>query len=420
MRLCLILCAFFLATVGLQHNALAYDEFDEAYAPNNVALHFNDLSLLLKGRMRLALHDLQGEGGPRFDSPTDTQTIGTRSPFIELDSFDLAFRLQWLKTLSLNASVEFLTSGASLSSIYFAYTDYLTPVIEHRAELGYMQPIFATHRHSARYPLIASTNWKNAEYHAAYSLLFHLNHSTLLRLVLAVSMMRPLKSSPLHASPTYKGSFSLISYADAKAFSGNSAAGSALLALQIHNFELEAFGFVGKLSTAQGIDILIADFPHYRLSPQFEPDATSALALLAGARVSFNMLGFHFMAEASYNKLQYLEQLGYYAEGGFTWSRSASWFHSLSLLLRYEQLFLLHSDTPLSSSMALRSPEVSNAISWDYSIATFAIHGKIFREFLSIRLEYALIFEQNEVAALNQRNLDIDNNELLLQLEARF
>ncbi|MFA5624057.1 MAG: hypothetical protein WC966_03230 [Bradymonadales bacterium] len=415
-----VICVVFCLLSLYAQKLLAYDEFDEAYAPNNVSLHFQDLSFQIKGRMRLGLHDLEGSGGPGYDSPTDTQTIGTRSPFVELDSFDLAFRLQWMRMLALNSSVEFLTSGARLSNIYFAYSANLHDKLHHKAELGYLQPIFATHRYTARYPLIASVNWKNAEYHAAYKLKYQINNENAISLALAASMQRPLKSEPLHSSPTYKGSFSILAYGNARAFSGNSVAATALLRFESHGLALEGFGFIGKLSTHQGLDILIADFPHYRLSPKHNPDAKSGLAYLAGGRIYFEKHGFHFLAEAIFNRTGQLKHFGYYAQAGLELSRKSTWFHSMMFLLRYEQLLLLDSSRPLNSSYAMRSPEQSNAISWDYSIATLAIHAKILREFLTIRLEYAMIFERNDVPALAQRNLDVDNNELLVQLEAIF
>ena len=154
--------------------ALAFDEFDTQYAPPRFTLKYHDLTLEIKGRARLGLHDLQGEGGPDHDSPTDTATIGTRSPFVELDSFDLAFRLNWQELIWLNTNISFLTDSTSLSAIYFEYRDQLESWFSHGAEVGYLSSVVATDRHTVRYPLIATEYWKNPEYHAAYGAHFDL------------------------------------------------------------------------------------------------------------------------------------------------------------------------------------------------------------------------------------------------------
>jgi hypothetical protein len=232
---------------------MAFDEFDTMHAPPRFALSYEDLTLEIKGRARLGLHDLQGEGGPGYDSPTDTATIGTRSPFVELDSFELAFRLNWQELLWLNTNVTFTTAGASLGAIYFEYKQDLETWFSHGAEIGYQNSIVATHRHTVRYPLIATQYWKNPEYHAAYGARFQPSENTSIVLYASVSMMRPLKSEPIHGSSTYAGSLKTLSYGTAKAFSGNSAAGTALVRISTHGFTAE--GFTGSAIRQIGYNI---------------------------------------------------------------------------------------------------------------------------------------------------------------------
>ena len=68
------------------------------FADHLAAPHFSwetseGLELVLKGQARLSLRDIEGRGGPGFDSITDTRTIGTRSPTAGLDDATLATRL---------------------------------------------------------------------------------------------------------------------------------------------------------------------------------------------------------------------------------------------------------------------------------------------------------------------------------------
>ena len=207
-------------------DAAAFDEFDTEHAPPRFTLDAHDFTLELKGRARIGLHDLQGDGGPKYDSPTDTATIGTRSPFVELDSFDLSFRVNWQEIIWLNTNISFLTDSTSLSAIYFEYKDNLETWFSHGAELGYQTPVIATDRHTVRYPLIAINYWKNSEYHAAYGAKFIFDEESSMTLYGSVGFMRPLKLEPIHGSPTYAGSYSTLSYGSAKPYSGNSASGT--------------------------------------------------------------------------------------------------------------------------------------------------------------------------------------------------
>ena len=414
------LLALLIVLLMIPESAYAFDEFGEELAPTRFELTIDDLALQIKGRGRIGLHDLQGQGGPEFDSKTDTQTIGTRSPFVELDSFDLAFRFHWDQMLWINASADFTASGAYLSSIYFEYDDELPYNFSQAFEVGYQTSVVATHRHTTRYPLIAAMYWKNPEFHIAYAVSQRFTPETKLTLYADLSMMRPLKSEPLHNSPTYRGTYSLISYGSARSFSGNMPAGTLRLQFTTYGFLLEGFGFLGELSTQSGIDTLVSDIPYYRQMPGYLPDKASGKAWWAGGRIGYDGYGVHFLAEAIYSQEDLLDRFGWYAQASYTYPRESQWFNRFELLFRYEQIYLLNSDIPLNASNALRSPDIINAITWNYDIATIALHANIFRDFVSIRLEYAFIMEENGVDALGIDSVSVDNNELLLQLEARF
>ena len=401
-------------------NAYAFDEFDTEYAPPRFTLHHKDLTLEIKGRARLGLHDLQGEGGPEYDSPTDTATIGTRSPFVELDSFDLAFRLNWQEIIWLNTNISFLTDSTSLSAIYFEYKDQLEDWFSHGAEIGYLSSVAATDRHTVRYPLIGMEYWKNPEYHAAYGARFEFSENTAMTVYGSISMMRPLKSEPIHGSPTYAGSYKTLSYGSSKPFSGNSVAGTFLLRLQLYDFTAEGFGNIGQLSTKKGIDTLISDYPYYRSLDDFDSNKTQALAWWAGGRLAYNGYGVHVMAECIGSQEQYIRRFGMYTQASYTWYRDSDYLNTFEILARYDASWTLDSTKENQSGATLRTPDTNNAISWDHHIITLAGRMNIIEDILSLRLEYSFFIEKNSVPSKDIHNQSVDDNELLLQIEARY
>ncbi|MBQ9242223.1 MAG: hypothetical protein IJ165_03210 [Proteobacteria bacterium] len=413
--------AFLLSFFSLPvHEAQAFDEFDTEHAPPRFTLDYKALTLEIKGRARVGLHDLQGDGGPKYDSPTDTATIGTRSPFVELDSFELAFRLNWKEFLWLNANVAFLTDSTSLSAIYFEYKQQLETWFSHGAELGYQNSLAATHRHTVRYPLIATNYWKNPEYHAAYGAKFEFTENTTLSLYGSVAFMRPLKSEPIHGSPTYAGSYKTLSYGSAKPFSGNSASGTLLLRLQTYGVTAEAFGNIGQITTKKGIDTLVSDYPYYRSLDGFDSAETEALAWWAGGRLAYNGYGVHVMGECIASQEQLIKRIGMYAQASYTWQRDAEYLNTFEILARYEQTWLQDATRLNTSGTTLRTPDVNNAISWDHQVITLAGRLNLIEDILSIRLEYSFFLENNAVPSKDIQNQSVDDNELLLQIEARY
>ena len=400
--------------------ASAFDEFDTMYAPPRFALHYRDLTLEIKGRARLGLHDLQGDGGPGYDSPTDTATIGTRSPFVELDSFDLALRLNWMETLWFNTNISFLTDSTSLSAIYFEYRDEINDLYSHGIELGYLSPVVATDRHTARYPLIAIDYWKNPEYHAAYAAKFAFTDDIALSLYASASFMRPLRQEPIHGSPTYAGSYTTLSYGSAKPYSGNAASGTFMARFQAYGFGADAFATVGKIVNAKGLETLYSAYPYYRSLDAFDNDKSEAIVWWAGGRLQYNGYGVHLMAEAIASEEQLIRRAGLYAQGSYTFYRDTDFLNELELLFRYEETWTLDSTKLSALNTSLRTPEVSNAISWNHRIYTLAARLRILYDILSLRVEYNFFLEQNSAPALRLNHLSVDDNELLIQIEARY
>lgn len=415
------LAAFFCLFFGVHpKTAQAFDEFDTEHAPPKFSLNYKDLTLEIKGRARIGLHDLQGEGGPEYDSPTDTATIGTRSPFVELDSFELAFRLNWKELLWINANVTFLTDTTALSAIYFEYKQQHETWFSHGAELGYQNSIVATHRHTVRYPLIATNYWKNPEYHAAYGAHFDLADDISLVIYASLSMTRPLLSEPIHGSPTYKGSLKTLSYGSAKSFSGNSAAGTGMIRFNAYGFSIEGFGHIGKLTTKYGLNTLISDFPYYRSLPGYEDTENESTSWWAGGRIAYNGYGVHVMAEAIASKEQLIKRVGMYVQASYTHHWDWDYLNELEILARYEQTWLFNAEDMLDETHAFRTPEVNNAISWDHQIITLSARLNILEDIIAIRCEYSFFLEKNGLKKLGIADESFDDNELLIQLEARY
>ena len=61
-----------------------------------------------------------------------------------------------------------------------------------------------------------------------------------------------------------------------------------------------------------------------------------------------------------------------------------------------------------------------DAVAWDWEIWTFALIADLHRHFAKLRIEYALINEDNGVSQLDLPSEPFLNNELVVQLELRF
>jgi hypothetical protein len=109
--------AFYLAMpvlFWLTAPTLAYDAFSEQRSPSQFVLTgTEETRLVLKGRLHLAWHDLEGDGGPRHDSISDTATLGTRSPHFALESARVAFRVELPTDLSVYTALAFSETGGA-------------------------------------------------------------------------------------------------------------------------------------------------------------------------------------------------------------------------------------------------------------------------------------------------------------------
>lgn len=401
----------------------SFDEFSDEQRPAHFELHTGrQLSLALKGELKLGLHDIEGAGGPEHDSPTDTLTLGTRSPHVELDSFWLALRLGFSKHLNVNTLLEFTTSRANLSAVWLDFRTEAPRRLFHRAEIGYQTPIVAIDRRSERYALAATSYWKNPEFHLAYEGAFFFTPKVHLELGLSVAMMRPLTFSGVQQSNIQSGTINVLGYGSAKSFSGNGPVGGARLRFEAHGAFLEAFGFMGKLAAQSGTDMLRSGFPNYRALPGYDTaSALSGAFHWFGGRAGFWGERLKAFAEVIASREDLLDRVGAYAQLSYTFALPflGKWLPSVEPLVRVETMRILGS-TRVEEGIALRSPAMINAVSWDWNAITAALAIEVFDDLVFLRFEYYFLFEKNGVPALDIDESPFANDELLVQLSLRF
>lgn len=409
-----------LACLLTPQRALAVDEFGDEYTPPRFELRSGDLTLVFKGELELEFHDLEGEGGPGFDSPTDTRTLGTRSPFVELDSFSLALRLGIGEHVWINSALDFDTRDARVGAVFFDYRERWPSWLEHHLELGYQVPLVHLDRRTERYPLIATIYWRQPELHLLYDLDFELAVAVSLQLGASVAMMRPLGFAGVQESSNQAGTINVLAYDLAEPYSGNSPVAGGRLGVRLFGAFVEAFGFIGKLSARGGTDVLISGFPAYRELPGFGGDSSGGDFAWMGGRAGFVGFGANVFAEFIYSTEDLLDRWGFYVQAGYRLELLETWLRAVEPIVRYEQYRLLDSTRPLASGNALRSVAPINAASWDFDVLTLALRCELYRDLLVLRFEYYLVDEANGVPALGIDDAPLDNDELLIQAELRF
>ncbi|HCF60651.1 MAG TPA: hypothetical protein DFS52_21955 [Myxococcales bacterium] len=398
----------------------SFDEFSDDRAPAHLELQSDRLSLQLKGELKLGLHDIEGSGGPGRDSPTDTRTLGTRSPIVEIDAFWLRLRFGLGSGLGVFSLLDF-TSGGEVDSAWLDYR-FGSPSLSHHLQLGYQPPIVAIDRRTERYPLTATSYWRESELHLAYELAFAPSDRVVLEAGASLAMMRPLGFAGLQQSQSQAGTINLLASGSAQPFSGNGPVGGGRLKLTAFGVWLEAFGFLGKLAAQGGTDVLRSGFPGYRELPGYsEEDSGSASFGWAGGRIGYTGHGVFALAEVIASREGLLRRVGGYAQLSYRFelSETRDWLRALEPLVRYEVYRLLGSTEP-HAGRALRSPAVINAVSWDWDVLTLAVALEAWRDLFFVRLEYFRIDESNGVPALDIPDEPLRNNELLLLAAFRF
>ena len=413
-----------LVALGSGDASASFDEFADQFSPTNIELRARHIMLTIKGELELEFHDLEGEGGPGKDSMTDTRTIGTRSPFVEIDSFWLALRIGLSPEVGVFSFLDFSTRGASVGSVWFDVRDRAPGWLEHHLEAGYNSPIVKIDRRTERYPLIASSYWRYPELHLAYEAIFLPHPRVRIELGGSLAMMRPLGFSGVQDSTAQPGTINILVSAPASVFSGNGPVGGGRLRVDAFGAFVDAFGFLGALAAQSGTDILRAGFSSYRNLPSYPSNEDGGGDFFwYGGRVGYEDYGVLALVEAIASKEDLIERWGGYAQLSYRIEPfdQAVFFHRFEPLVRYEVYRVLDSTTPLGTTgRALRSPAPIDAVTWDHDILTIAMIIAAYRDLILLRAEYYFIDERNGVSALDVEEAPFRNNELMIQAELRF
>lgn len=400
----------------------SFDEYSDAHAPRNLQLHAEDLTLTLKGEVELELHDLQGQGGPGYDSPTDTRTIGTRSPFVEIDGFWLALRVGLTEALQVNSVLEFWQQGARVGAVWGDWRSAAPGWLEHHVEVGYALPIVAIDRGTERYPLLGTVYWREPEFHVAYEGRAALGAAATLEVGASLAVMRPLTFTPVQDSRSQPSTISILGYGPAKAYSGNGPVAGGRVRLTAWGVWLEGFGFAGRLAAQHGTQTLDELYNYKDLPGASGADGADDGFAWYGGRVGVDLGGAAVLVEAIASTEGLLRRRGAYGQLGLRLALRdpTRLFHSLRPVLRYGTYRIVDGGTVQTSGRALRSTAPVYAGAWDYDVFTAALACAVYRNLLLLRVEYAVVREHNGVPDLGLADDPFDNNELLLQAELRF
>ena len=401
----------------------AFDEFSDDHSPKNFELGTEHMTLTLKGEVELELHDIEGEGGPGYDSPTDTQTIGTRSPFVEIDSLWLALRITLDYGLAVASVLEFSMDGANVGAVWLDYRDTAPEWLKHHVEVGYHTPFVKIDRRSERYPLIGTIYWRVPEVHLAYEATFLLARHTTLEVGASLGFMRPLAFAPVQESTSQKSTINVLSYGRAEPFSGNGPIGGGRVRFETWGAFTELFGFGGQLAAEGGTDVLRAGFSNWAQLDGYSSNAKANRDFFwFGGRVGYDGYGVHILGEAIASRESLFWRWGAYGQASYRLALRdlEEIFHAYELLARYEVYRIVGASEPGRSGVALRSPALINSVSWDYQVVTLALSTEIYRDMLRVRLEYYFIFEENGLPASGTADKRFRNDELLVQIELRF
>jgi len=402
--------------------AAAFDEFSDKRSPTSFMLTAKDLTLVIKGELELELHDIEGSGGPGHDSPTDKKTLGTRSPFVEIDGFWLALRVGVGQHIGVFSVLEFRPDGAGVGAVW-ADARWTGPArFAHHVEAGYHTPIVKIDRRTERYPLIATAFWRESELHLAYEARARLAHRVQLDLGASLAMMRPLDLAGVQESESQAGTINVLGLGPARTLSGGGPVGGGRLGLDVYGAFLEGFGFVGRLAAEGGTDVLRSALPNYRHLDAYHEGNAYGDFFWAGGRVGYRGQGVHAWVEGIVSREDLLRRWGAYAQASFRIPLPVpgDWLPAIEPLVRVETFRIIGGDRVQASGHALRSTAPANAASWDHDALTLALIFEVFRDLFRVRVEYSFLRERNGVPGLDVSNEPFRNDELLVQLELRF
>ena len=417
------LCRALPILLCLASPALGYDAFSDTRSPPRFALEGADgTRLILKGQTGFSWRDLEGTGGLGHDSTTDTATLGTRSPHFALGSARLAVRVELPGDWACYSAFAFSDLGARLESAWLDY-DRVTGPWRLTAEVGLNQPFVADDWQTARPPLADRIYWGQSEAHIVAQGARRWG-DTWISVGLSAAMMRPLESTPINDASQRRGTISVLAYGPARPFSGNRPIVGGRVGVEGIQGRLEIFGYVGALTAAEGTDALRNRIGGFSLLPNFnadDPRRQEQSAWWAGGRGTWRLAGLEVKLEGIRSRESLLFRHLVAGQLGYVWAPGMERLPAtLELRLRAETYAIEGGGDRLSATRALRSPDPSQAITWDHQVYTVALATQIYPRLLWLRAEHSIIEEDNGAPGLGRANSPINNNETTLDLELRF
>lgn len=407
-----------MATAFVAKPTWAFDRFDDAQSPAHFVWQADGLQLALKADLRLGFFNLEGKGGPGYDSPTDTRTIGTRSPYVELEPSSWACRLNLAPNLAFNSTLTVDASTAYLEQAWFDLRLNDGWGAQHHLELGRHAPFVGTERLTVRYPLAGTIYWRTAETHLSYEVK-SAGASWGIGGGVAVSLLRPLSFSSVQTSGRQRGTINVLSYGAERVYSGVSPSYGGKIELVAPHLETTLFAFVGRLAGEGGTDELRSNFDNLRDSTNLRPRRNLRWG---GGRLRATLAGFALVAEGIASQESTLRRHTWYTQLAYAVvpADDSGPVERFEPMVRYEQ-YRLHDSTDVDANgRALRSPAPSQAITWDYDILTVGVVVTLLRDLVQLRGEYNALYEHNGVRALGIANAPFRNNEVVLELAVRF
>lgn len=401
--------------------AAAFDAFSDTRAPARFALESADgLRLVLKGDVRFGLYDIEGEGGFDSDSNTDTPTIGTRSPHAELDRARLALRLETPTPLAFYSQLRFDPERAFVEGAWIDVRHAFDGGLALHGELGLHVPLAAADRLTVRKPLAERIYYDQPEMHAAVEISAPLG-PVKVWLGGSAAMMRPLGLTPVNDASDRGGTLAVLYNKQAEAFSGiepvfGARAGVALFAGAL---SLEAFGYLGALSRQGGTAELANNIPYYTAQARRQAINDDSTYAWGGGRLDLDLADTELRVEGIASAESLLERWTAYTQVGhrFHPGLSEHWLTLLAPRVRLETYRIV-------DGAKLRSAAPSKALTWDWDIVTFALETAIYRDVVTLHLEYSVIGEivdgDGDPPLAGLGDDAFDNDEFTAQFELRF
>jgi hypothetical protein len=284
-------------------------------------------------------------------------------------------------------------------------------------------PFIADDLHTARTSLSERAYWSHSEAHAVLEVSY-IGPTLSIETGLSAAVMRPLGSSAINDASQRRGTISLLTYNKARAFSGNAPIFGAKVGAALGEWSALIFGYFGELASEGGLDELRNRIAGFALLPGYDaedPHAQSSSAWWGGLRINGKLGGLHVRLEGLRSRESLLFRNILSGQLGYIWDLGSSTLpQTIGLRLRGERYRIEGADDALSSTRSLRSPDPSQAISWDYDVVTIAFASRLYRRLLWARIEHTLIREMNGSRALGRANSSVKNDETTLGLELRF